>query len=144
MTEETPMKSKARYFLEQFLKHTEAEERAVLLEEYDILEDVSGSVKGKAGNYVVPEKIEPDDEYEAIAVEEATKHDLRVLNVESRESDVPRVATEVALSVEFRDVVVEMTFVKKRYKAPGADPVEIGWYRDAVSAIIRHNFDHDE
>jgi hypothetical protein len=147
MTEETPQTPRAEYHLQQFIKVTEPDERVVLLDEYDLLEPDEGPTpKGMADHYDTNREVEPDNRYEEIAVNEAEKHGLKVVRVDTIEAgpEAPDVKTQVELAVEYGDVVAEFHFVKERSQHLDLEPVTEDWYRQAVETIMRYNFDNDD
>lgn len=146
MTEETPQIPRAEYHLQQFIKTTEPDERVVLLDEYDLLvPDEGPTPKGMADRYSGDPDVDPADRYEEIAVNEAQKHGLKVVRVDTVEAgpEHPDVAEHVELAVEYEDVVAEFHFVKERSPHVNVEPVTEDWYRQAVETIMRYNFNDD-
>lgn len=145
MTAESPQVPLAEYHLEQFIKHTVPDQRAVFLEEYDLLEPNDTQPKGLTDRYKVESDVEPSDEFEEIAVNEAEKRGVNVVDVTTEEvgRDDPDVVKRVVLSVEVDGVVAEFRLVKERADHVDVEPVTKDWYRQAVESILRYNYEYE-
>lgn len=149
MTEEHPQTPRAKYHLEQFIKATEEHERAVLLEEHDLLQPAETPIpKGVIKDDDKPNRVnvKPSDDFEGAAVREAAKQNLTVLGVDTVEAgpDHPDVKKNVKLEIEYEGIVAEFHFVKERSDHVDAEPVTLEWYEQAVSTILKYNSFTDE
>lgn len=149
MTEEHPQTPRAEYHLQQFIKATEEHERAVLLEEYDLLEPAETPIpKGVIKDDDKPNrvKVKPSNDFEEVAVREAAKQNLTVIGVDTVEAgpEHPDVKKNVKLEIEHEGIVAEFHFVKERSEHVDVEPVTLEWYEQAVSTILKYNSFTDE
>jgi hypothetical protein len=140
MTEEIPMRGKATYFLEQFIKHTTPEVRERLLVEYGLLESTP-YIQPKALKRGESIDLSDKESREEIVLEKARKWDLEILSIETVDDpSVEHVEEQIRLMIRHDGVEVRIDIVSERDTSqPGVEPVTDEWFTQSVETMLTHS-----
>jgi len=140
MTEEIPMRGKATYFLEQFIKHTTPEVRERLLVEYGLLESTP-YIQPKALKRSESIDLSNKESREEIVLEKARKWDLEILSIETVDDpSVEHVEEQIRLMIRHDGVEVRIDIVSERDTSqPGVEPVTDEWFTQSVETMLTHS-----
>lgn len=140
MTEEIPMRGKATYFLEQFIKHTTPEVRERLLVEYGLLESTP-YIQPKALKRGESIDLSDKESREEIVLEKARKWDLEILSIETVDDpSVEHVEEQIRLIIRHDGVEVRIDIVSERDTSqPDVEPVTDEWFAQSVETMLTHS-----
>jgi hypothetical protein len=140
MTEEIPMRGKATYFLEQFIKHTTPEVRERLLVEYGLLESTP-YIQPKALKRGESIDLSDKESREEIVLEKARKWDLEILSIETVDDpSVEHVEEQIRLMIRHDGVEVRIDIVSERDTSQsGVEPVTDEWFTQSVETMLTHS-----